>query len=168
MKKYNGMDDIPHRGKTVLVRVDVNSPMGKNNEILDDRRFKLHLPTLNELKDAKTVLIAHQSRAGKPDFTTMEAHAAHFTELLGREVLYVEDIFGSEARSKIGKMDDGDVLMLENVRFFAEETLTRTAQEHSRSHMVRKLAPLCDLFINDAFSVAHRAHLSVIGFTAVL
>ena len=162
------MDDLPLEGKTVLVRVDINSPMGKQNEILDDKRFKMHLPTLRELENSKTVLLAHQSRAGKSDFTTMETHAARFSELLGRAVLYVEDIFGREARSKIAEMVNGDVILLENVRFFSEETLKRTAMEHAGSHLVQKLAPLADVFINDAFSVAHRAHLSVIGFTEVL
>ncbi|MHC1573524.1 MAG: phosphoglycerate kinase [Candidatus Syntropharchaeales archaeon] len=167
-KSYRGMDDLPLEGKTVLVRVDINSPMDEQNEILDDKRFRMHLPTLKELENSKTVLLAHQSRAGKSDFTTMEAHAARLSELLGREVRYIEDIFGREARSGIAEMADGDVMLLENVRFFSEETLKRSAKEHAGSHPVRKLAPLADVFINDAFSVAHRPHLSVIGFTAVL
>ncbi|RLG35850.1 phosphoglycerate kinase, partial [Methanosarcinales archaeon] len=85
------MDDLPLEGKTVLVRVDINSPMDEQNEILDDKRFRMHLPTLKELENSKTVLLAHQSRAEKPDFTTMEAHAARLSELLGREVRYIED-----------------------------------------------------------------------------
>ena len=166
--KCKSMEDLPLEGKRVLVRIDINSPMGSENEILDDKRFRLHLPTLSELERSKTVLMAHQSRPGRSDFTTLEAHAARLSELMGREILYVEDIFGGEARRVISEMGDGDVVLLENVRFFAEEQLKRSAEEHAKSYPVRKLAPLLDIYINDAFSVSHRPHLSVLGFTPVL
>jgi phosphoglycerate kinase len=83
-------------------------------------------------------------------------------------VAYVDDIFGSCARETIKSLVPGDVLLLENTRFYAEENMTRTPAEHAKSHMVKKLAPLFDLFVNDAFAVSHRSHCSVVGFTEVL
>jgi phosphoglycerate kinase len=112
--------------------------------------------------------MAHQSRAGKKDYTTLEAHARLATRLLRREVAYVDDIFGSHAREAIKSLVPGEVLLLENTRFYAEESMNRTPGEHAKSHMVKKLAPLFDLFMNDAFAVSHRSHCSVVGFTEVL
>lgn len=162
------MDDIILDNKKVLVRVDFNSPMDPSGNILDDKRVKSHLETLRALEDCRVVLMAHQSRAGKKDFTTMEAHAKLATKLLRRDVVYVDDIFGSHARDMIKSLEPGEVLLLENTRFYAEENMNRSPADHAKSHMVKLLAPLFDLFINDAFAVSHRSHLSVVGFTEVL
>jgi phosphoglycerate kinase len=164
---YTTMDDVELEDKTVLLRLDLNSPM-RNSDILDDKRFRSHLPTLRELDRSRTVILAHQSRPGKNDFTTMELHASLLSDLIKKDVGYVDDIFGSTARKSINGMKKGEVLLLENVRFYAEEMLSRTPEEHANSHMVRKLSPLFDLFINDAFSAAHRSHLSIVGFSSVL
>ena len=168
LKDYLVMDDITLDNKRVLVRVDFNSPMDPAGNILDDKRVKSHLETMRALEDCKVVLMAHQSRAGKKDFTTMEAHAKLATKLLRREVTYVDDIFGSRARDMIKSLESGDVLLLENTRFYAEENMNRSPADHAKSHMVKRLAPLFDLFVNDAFAVSHRSHLSVVGFTEVL
>ena len=85
-----------------------------------------------------------------------------------RNVKYIDDIFGSYALDSIKRMQPGDTVLLENSRFYSEESLERTPKEHSRTHMVKRLMPLCDVFMNDAFSVSHRSHLSVTGFTEVL
>lgn len=162
------IDDFDVDGKTILVRVDLNSPMDPEGNILDDMRIRSHVATLKDLENSKVVLLAHQSRPGKQDFTTMKPHAKLMSKHLGRDVRYVDDIFGTYAKIQIAAMENGDVLMLENVRFYSEETLQRPAAEHAKSYMVQKLAPFVDIFLNDAFAVAHRAHLSVIGFTEVL
>jgi phosphoglycerate kinase len=112
--------------------------------------------------------MAHQSRAGKKDFTTLEAHAKLASKLLRRDIVYVDDIFGSHARDMIKSLEPGEMLLLENTRFYAEENMNRSPADHAKSHMVKRLAPLFDLFINDAFAVSHRSHLSVVGFTEVL
>jgi phosphoglycerate kinase len=168
LKDYLTLDDFPIKNQRILVRVDVNSPMDPAGKILDDKRFRGHLPTLRDLEEARVVLMAHQSRAGKKDFTTLEAHARRFSQLLHREVTYVDDIFGSHARESIRAMKPGDVILLENTRFYAEENISRPPEEHAKSHMVKQLYPLFDLFVNDAFAVSHRSHLSVVGFTEVL
>jgi phosphoglycerate kinase len=162
------MDDVILDNKRVLVRVDFNSPMDPSGNILDDKRIKSHLDTLRALEDCRVVLMAHQSRAGKKDYTTLEAHARQATRLLRRDVVYIDDIFGSHAREAIKSLVPGEVILLENTRFYAEENMNRTPADHAKSHMVKKLAPLFDLFINDAFAVSHRSHCSVVGFTEVL
>lgn len=167
-RDYLTIDDFDMEGKTVLVRVDLNVPMDPEDNILDDMRIKSHIPTLRDLEDARVVLLAHQSRAGKSDFTTMRPHAERMSRYLGKEVEYVDDIFGSHARSKITSMKKGDVILLENVRFYAEESLERSAKAHSQTHMVKKLSPVIDIFLNDAFAVSHRSQLSIMGFTEVL
>ncbi len=167
-KDFLTIDDFDIDDATILVRVDLNSPMDPDGNILDDMRIRSHLVTLKDLENAKVVLLAHQSRPGKNDFTTMRAHALRMSAYLGREVRYVDDIFGSHARSSISSMKKGDVILLENVRFYSEEMLKRTASEHAQTHMVQQLSPLFDIFLNDAFAVSHRAQLSILGFTETL
>ncbi|WP_338102436.1 phosphoglycerate kinase [Methanolapillus millepedarum] len=164
-KDFLTIDDFDVFGKTVLLRVDFNAPMSPEGKILDDARIKSHVKTITDLKDAKVVILAHQSRPGKSDFTTTKPHAEILSKYLGKEVRYVDDIFGSYARSCISAMVPGDVIILENVRFFSEESLDRSVKEHSDSFFVQKLLPYVDFYLNDAFAVSHRSHLSVVGFT---
>ena len=168
MKDYLTLDDVTLDNKRVLLRVDFNSPMDPSGNILDDKRIKSHLETLRALENCRVAIIAHQSRAGKKDYTTLEAHARILTRLLRRDVSYIDDIFGSHAQNSIKSLRPGEVILLENTRFYAEENMNRSPADHAKSHMVRKLAPLFDLFVNDAFAVAHRSHCSVVGFTEVL
>jgi phosphoglycerate kinase len=165
------IDDFDLDNKTVLVRVDINSPVDPSNGlILDDTRIRLHAETIAELskKGAKTVLLAHQSRPGKKDFTTLEQHAEALSNILKHEVAYVDDIFGSHARDAIQKMKRGDILLLENVRFYSEEILKRDPKLQSETHMVQNLAPMADFFVNDAFAAAHRSQPSLVGFAFAL
>ena len=168
MKDYLTLDDVTLDNKRVLLRVDFNSPMDPSGNILDDKRIRSHLETLRALEDCRVAIIAHQSRAGKKDYTTLEAHARILTRLLRRDVSYIDDIFGSHAQNSIKSLRPGEVILLENTRFYAEENMNRSPADHAKSHMVRKLAPLFDLFVNDAFAVSHRSHCSVVGFTEVL
>lgn len=167
-RDYLTIDDVELNGKTVLCRLDLNSPMDPKGTILDDKRFRSHIITLRELEDSKVVILAHQSRAGKSDFTTMEPHSGLLSRLMRRNICYVDDIFGSHAIDSIRKMENGEIIMLENARFYSEENLKRTAEEHAETHMVWRLSPLFDVFINDAFSVSHRPHLSITGFSHVM
>lgn len=169
--KFNTIDDFQLNNKTVLVRVDINSPVDPNTGIiLDDTRMRLHAETISELADkgAKTVILAHQSRPGKKDFTTLEQHAHALSKILGRPVIYVEDIFGCAAREKIARLEPGDILLLENVRFYSEEVLKREPHLQAETHMVKKLSSVADYFINDAFATAHRSQPSLVGFSFVL
>jgi len=167
-RNFLTIDDFDTDGKTILVRVDLNSPMDPQGNILDDMRIRSHVATLKDLEDAKVVLLAHQSRPGKKDFTIMKPHAHLMSKHLGRQVSYVDDIFGTYAKTQIASMEDGDVILLENVRFYSEESLERTPAEQAKTYPIKKLAPFVDIFLNDAFAVSHRSHLSVVGFTEVL
>ena len=152
-----------------MLRVDFNSPIDPStNQILDDKRFREHLPTVQALEDTRLVVLTHQSRPGKKDFTTLEAHAAKLERLLGRPVTYVDDIFGRCARETIRGAKRGDVLMLENLRFAAEENLTLKPEEAKKTLLVRRLASMAEFYVNDAFGTAHRSQPSIVGLPLAL
>ena len=165
---FNTIDDFDVEDKTVLVRVDVNAPVDPGSGIiLDDTRLKLHAQTIKELakKGARVVIIAHQSRPGKDDFTTLSQHADALSDILNLRVKYVDSIFSTSAKKAIRDLKAHEILLLENVRFFSEETLSRTPEEQSETILVRELSPLIDYFVNDAFAAAHRSQASLVGFT---
>ncbi len=152
-----------------MLRVDFNSPIDpSSNQILDDKRFREHLPTVQALEDTRLVVLTHQSRPGKKDYTTLEAHAAKLERLLGRPVTYVDDIFGRCAREAVRNAKRGDVLMLENLRFSAEENLTLKPEEAKKTILVRRLASMADSYVNDAFGTAHRSQPSIVGMPLAL
>ena len=166
------MDDFDFRHKTALVRVDFNSPIDpKTKKILEDVRIRFSgETTIKELaqEGAKVVILAHQGRPREPDFIPLKQHAEILGTILNKPVRYVDDLFGSKAKDAIRALEAGDILMLENVRTYADEQRKGSPQEHARTKFVQELAPLADVFVNDAFAAAHRAHVSVVGFTAVL
>jgi len=165
---FNTIDDFDIENKTVLVRIDVNSPVDPSSGIiLDDTRLKLHAQTIKELskKGAKVVILAHQSRPGKKDFTTLSQHADALSDILNLRVKYCDSIFSSSAKEAIRELKSHEILLLENVRFFSEESLSRTPEEQSKTILVQELSPLIDYFVNDAFAAAHRSHASLVGFT---
>jgi len=164
-KEYLNIEDVNTTRKTILVRIDVNSPIDPaSKRILDDNRFRSHVETFNKLRNSKTVVIAHQSRPGRNDFTTTEKHAQKLSEILQRPVEYTDDIFGTNARQKISGMDKGDITFLENVRFYSEEVIERKPEIQGETILVSKLAPLFDYYVNDAFAAAHRSQPSIVGF----
>ena len=172
MVKYLTLDDVKVKDKTVVVRVDFNSPIDPEKKtILDDTRIRAHgETTIRELADkgAKVIVLAHQGRKKDPDFVPLKQHSEILSKILGKPVKYVDDLFGQKAKNAIRNLKNGEILVLENVRTFDAETRERTSEEHARTELVENLAPLADLFVNDAFAAAHRAHVSIIGFTPVL
>ncbi len=172
MTKYLTLDDFNVKDKTVLVRVDFNSPVDpETKKVLDDSRIRAHgETTIKELatKDAKVVILAHQGRKGDPDFIPLKQHSEILSKVLNKPVKYVDDVFGEKAKDAIKTLMGGEILVLENVRFFAGETKDGTAEDHAKTDLVKNLAPLAGLFVLDAFAAAHRAQVSIIGFTAVL
>jgi phosphoglycerate kinase len=172
MANFLTLDDFNFSEKTVLVRVDFNSPVDpETKKVLDDTRIRAHAETtINELvqKNAKTVILAHQGRPGEPDFLPLTQHAAILGKLLGKPVKYVNDVFGETAQKAILQLKSSEILVLDNVRTIADEQKKRSPEEHAKSEFVRRLAPLADFFVNDAFASAHRSHISIVGFPAVL
>lgn len=172
------LDDVTVEGKIVLCRVDINQPIDKKTGKLKSiSRIKACVPTLKELSDkgAKVVILAHQgSDIEYQNFYTTFPHAGVLSELLGREVRFVEDVCGPLAREAIHGLESGELLMLDNVRFCAEEqtlfeqSLRLSHIEQAQTEVVRKLAPLADLYVCDAFAAAHRDQPTLCGFEQVL
>jgi phosphoglycerate kinase len=172
MAKYKTLDDFDVKNKVVLVRVDFNSEIDPaTKKVTSDVRIRAHAEsTLKELaeKGAKTVVLAHQGRKGDPDYTPLKEHAAILGKILKCPVKYVDDVFGEKAKAAIKNLQGGEIVVLENVRSWDKETKSMTPEEASKTDLVQNLAPLADLFVNDAFAAAHRGHVSMVGFTAVL
>lgn len=171
MSGFFTLDHFDLAEKRVLVRVDINSPIDpESGKILDDTRMRRIMDTLAELNDSKVVLLAHQSRPGKKDFTPLKEHASHLSYLLRKEVKYVDELFSSKAKSQIQSMKDGDIILLENTRFYSEEVSLKgkPIEVHEKTQIVQNLYPLFDYYVNDAFAAAHRAQTTLIGFARKL
>ncbi len=172
------LEELSVRGKTVLCRVDINQPVDRDAGTLKSiNRITACVPTIRELcgKGAKVVLLAHQgSDIEYKNFYTTKPHAAVLSSLLGKEVKWIDDVCGPAARDMIRGLHDGEVLLLDNVRFVAEEqtlfekNLRLSHEQQAKTLLVQKLAPLADLYVCDAFAAAHRDQPSLCGFEQVL
>ena len=172
------LDDFNLKGKTVLARFDMNSPLDPNTrEPIDITRIEKSIPTLKELseKGAKTVILIHQgSDIEYHNYASTRPHAKIISQLLGKPVDYIDDVCGPAARDKMKTLKNGQILMLENVRFIAEEMtlfetkLNLSPEEQAKTQVVQKLAPLADLYICDAFAAAHRCQPTLVGMEEVL
>ncbi len=172
------LDEAQVEGKTVLCRVDINQPVDREKGTLKSiNRLTACVPTVRELADkgAKVVLLAHQgSDIEYKNYYTTRPHAKVLGELLGREVKWIDDVCGPAAREEIQKLQNGGILLLDNVRFVAEEQtlfemkLRLTHGQQAKTLLVEKLAPLADLYVCDAFAAAHRDQPSLCGFEQVL
>ena len=155
------VDDINAKGKRVLVRCDFNVPL-KDGVITDENRINAALPTIRKLIDdgAKVILCSHlgKPKNGPEEKFSLAPVAARLTEKLGKEVVFAADdnVVGENAKAAVAAMKDGDVVLLQNTRFRPEET--KNGEEFSKD-----LASICDIFVNDAFGAAHRAHCSTVG-----
>ena len=165
------MDDIDVKDKTVILRIDINVPYNEETgKICDSDRLKEHAKTAKELskKGAKLVVLSHQGRREDPDFISLDQHAKLLKKHVGKTVSFVDDVIEEKAKKKIKSLKPGDILLLDNVRFLDDEIDEKSPKDHKESLIVKNLAPLADIFVNDAFSAAHRSHASVVGFTTVL
>lgn len=172
------LDDARVEGKTVLCRVDINQPVDREKGTLKSiNRIEACVPTIKELSDkgAKVVLLAHQgSDIEYKNFYTTKPHAKVLENLLGMKVHWIDDVCGPAAREAILKLENGEILLLDNVRFVAEEQtlfemkLRLTHEQQAKTLLVEKLAPLADLYVCDAFAAAHRDQPSLCGFEQVL
>lgn len=167
VKSYLSMDDFDLTGKTVFLRLDINSPIDpKTGDIMDYYRFKAHLDSIRALDKSKIVIIAHQSRPGKEDFTSLYQHSLTLAKLLKRDVKYIDGLFDSRVIDEIKKLVPGDILMLENSRFYSEEIVlaNEPIDVQKKSNIVKKLAPYMDYFVNDAFAAVHRPQPTLVAF----
>jgi phosphoglycerate kinase len=161
MKKLS-IDKLDLKDKRVLVRVDFNVPLDENQRVTDDRRITASLPTIKKIINdgGKAILMSHLGRPKgkvKPEFSLKPA-AEKLSELLGKEVKLAPDCIGDEVKKMVDGMKNGEVILLENLRFHTEE-------EKNDSEFAKKLSELGDVYVNDAFGTAHRAHASTEGVT---
>ena len=157
--------DIDLKGKRVLVRCDFNVPMDENQNITDNRRIVAALPTIKYLidQDCKIILCSHLGRPKgevKPEFSLAPV-GKELSKLLGKEVIMTKDVIGEDAKTKANNLKNGEVMLLENLRFHKEET-------DNDPEFAKKLAEYGEVFVNDAFGTAHRAHASTEGVTHYL
>ncbi len=152
--------DINLKGKKVFVRCDFNVPMDENQNITDNTRIKAALPTIKYLleQNCKIILASHLGRPKgevKPEFS-LKPVAKELSKLLGKEVIMANDVIGEDAMTKAANLKEGEIMLLENVRFHREET-------DNNPEFAKKLASMAEVFVNDAFGTAHRAHASTTG-----
>jgi phosphoglycerate kinase len=172
------IDDYQLAGKRVLLRVDINSPVDPDTKrIADETRIDKSLPTIRDLAEAgaRLVIIAHQGDTlDYHNLISLEEHSRKLAEKLDRPVGFIDDVAGPAARARIEELENGDILVLENVRFLTEEVSTfessvkLTPEEMTATYLVRSLAPLFDLYVNDAFAAAHRNAPSMVAFQQLL
>ena len=164
------------KGKTVLFRPDINSPV-KNGKIVNDNRLNATVPTLKYLVDggAKVAIIAHQGDTlDYQNLMSMAPHAERLTEISGIKVDYIDDVCGEYACQRVKDLIEGEVILLGNLRYLTEEVSTfekdvkLKAEDMLNTYLVRRLAPLCDIYVNDAFSAAHRNAPSMVAFQKLM
>lgn len=163
-KTVNDLSSSDLQGKRVLVRADFNVPVDDQGNITDDTRIRAALPTIQNLtsKGAKVILCSHFGRPkGVDEKLRLTSVAKRLSEVLGQPVIKCDDCIGDEVAAKVRAMNNGDVILLENVRFHPEE-------EKNDPEFAKKLASIADLYVNDAFGTAHRAHASTEGVTHYL
>lgn len=172
------LDDINVRDKTVILRVDINSPLDPaTKRIIDDTRIDKSLATIRDLAEAgaKLVIIAHQGDTLDYDnLISLREHAGKLTSKLNRPVGFIDDVAGPAARAAIEGLRDGDILLLDNLRYLTEEVsafendVKLTPSAMADTYLVRNLAPLADAYVNDAFAAAHRNSPSMVAFQEML
>jgi len=163
------LDDFDLKDKTVFLRVDMNCPIDSETmEISGTKRIEETIETLKSLHEAKVVVASHQGRVGNNDYTGMDKHAKVLEKLMGKKIKYVEDVIGEAAQNAIKNLENGDILLLDNLRLCAEENYEFTPENAAKTIMVSRLSKLFDLCVLDSFPSAHRSHPSIVGFPQVL
>ncbi len=171
MNLVKSFDEIDLSNKKLLVRLDLNSPIDPNTgKIIDDTRLRIHSETIKTLveRGSSLVLLSHQGRPGENDFTDLSQHAELLSKYTGANIRFIPDIIGPTALKEINELRSGEVILLDNVRFLSEELIEAPPEIHARTYLVRRLSPLVDLYINDAFATAHRSQPSIVGFPPVI
>ena len=171
-RSFLTIDDYDLTGHNVILRIDINSSINpENGDLLDDTRIKRHSATVEELSDkgARVIVLAHQSRPGKLDFVNLEKHGNRMSQIINKEIKFIDDIYGKKAIEHINKIKNGEIILLDNVRFDDEEIelskfMNDNFDAQRKSKMVRELSPQASFFVNDAFAASHRCQPSLVGF----
>ena len=160
------LDDLELHGKRVFLRADMNVPLDENGRIIDATKIKEAVITIKELleRDARLVVGTHQGKPGSRDFVPTDFHAKLLSEELGIHVKKIDGIACRCAREAISRVKPGELVLLENLRFHAEENLELPPEKAIETSLVKRLAPLFDVYVNDAFHASHRSQPSLVGF----
>jgi len=174
----NTLDDFNYKSKVTICRLDLNSPYNKDkNALKDTTRIEAAIPTIKELseKGAKLVLLSHQGGDLEyQNYVSTKLHSVVISNLLGKSIKFIDDVCGPAARDAISSLAESEILLLDNVRYMAEElTLFETklklsAVQQAKTLVVSKIAPLADLYVCDAFAAAHRDQPTLVGFEQLL
>jgi phosphoglycerate kinase len=177
-RDYLTLNDFDYQGKTTLLRVDINSPLDpRTKRIINENRIDKSLPTIKKLTDAgaKLVMIAHQGDTlDYQNLISLKEHAKRISRKIGKEVQFIDDVAGPAARERIKSLKQGEILLLDNLRYLTEEVSTfenhvkLSPEEMTKTYLVRNLTPLVDCYVNDAFAAAHRNSPSMVAFQELL
>ena len=178
LERIASIDDGDFSGKRVLLRVDINSPIDRDSgRIVNDNRIQKSLPTISDLleRGARLAIIAHQGdTTDYGSLVGLQKHAECLADALGKPVQFIEDVAGPAAVEKILALDDGEALLLDNIRYLTEEVSTfedsvkQTPADMASCYLVRRLAPIFDCYVNDAFAAAHRNSPSMFAFQELM
>ena len=163
------IEDLSLDGKVVFVRVDMNTPLEPSTgKLMELNRIQEAAVTIRDLSKSKVVVGSHQGRVGRDDYIPLKQHSEALSQILGKKVKFADDIFGPTALKEIDSLNNGDVLLLDNLRFTAEENMEFSPEAASKTILVQKLYEHFDACVLDAFPTAHRAHPSIVGFSYLL
>ncbi len=163
------LEDLDLSGKRVFLRVDINTPIHpETGALIEQARLEEAAQTIARLSKSKVVVGSHQGRVGRPDYTSLAKHAEALSGILGKAVSFVPDVFGPEALREIDSMEAGEILVLDNLRFTAEENQEYRPVDAERTFLVSRLKGHVDACVLDAFSTAHRSSPTIVGFAELV
>jgi len=159
------LEDLELEGKRVFLRVDINTPVHPDTgRLIEKARLEEAATTIRDLGESKVVVASHQGRVGRSDYVSLAPHAEVLRQILGSSVLFVPDVFGPTALEKMDSMKKGQVLVLDNLRFTAEENQEYRPKDAEKTFLVSRIREHVDACVLDAFSTAHRSSPSIVGF----
>jgi phosphoglycerate kinase len=163
------LEDLDLDGKTVFLRVDINTPVHPDTgRLIEQSRLEEAAITLKDLRRSQVVVASHQGRVGRDDYISLAPHAKALGEILGEKVDFVPDVFGPAALNAVDSLPEGGILVLDNLRFTAEENVEFEPEEAEKTVLVRRLKEHIDACVLDAFSTAHRSSPTIVGFSGLV
>jgi len=163
------LEDLELEGKRVFLRVDMNTPIHpQTGKLMEQTRLEEAVLTIRDLPKSRLVVASHQGRVGRSDYTSLEAHAKALESMLEKPVGFVPDVFGPKAMSMVDSLPEGGVLVLDNLRFTAEENQEYKPAEAEKTFLIRRMKDHIDACVLDAFSTAHRSSPSIVGFAGLV
>jgi phosphoglycerate kinase len=163
------LEDLELKDKAVFLRVDINTPVHpETGELIERARLDEAAATIRDLPESKVIVASHQGRVGRSDYVSLASHATALQEILGKPVRFVEDVFGPAALEAMDALQTGEVLLIENLRFTAEENQEYKPLDAEKTFLVKRIKDHVQVCVLDAFSTAHRASPTIVGFAGLV